>query len=97
MSANAKQHWQPRLVCSRPVACGLVLVSSFKKKRELKLQGKGSVPPTSATATPASKVPDSSAQGQFESHRALLIRKLGARSTADLVRSALLHHAVQGV
>jgi hypothetical protein len=32
MSANAKQHWQPRLVCSRPVACGLVLVSSFKKR-----------------------------------------------------------------
>jgi DNA-binding CsgD family transcriptional regulator len=30
----------------------------------------------------------------FESHRARLIRKLGARNTADLVRLALLHHAV---
>ncbi|MBR0825684.1 helix-turn-helix transcriptional regulator [Bradyrhizobium manausense] len=30
----------------------------------------------------------------FESHRAGLIRKLGARNTADLVRLALLHHAV---
>ena len=40
MSANAKQHWQPRLVCSRPVACGLVLVSSFKKKEGTQASGK---------------------------------------------------------
>ena len=30
----------------------------------------------------------------FESHRTELIRKLGARNTADLVRLALLHYAV---
>src|SRR5664279_1603607 len=31
----------------------------------------------------------------FESHRAEAMRKLGARNTADLVRLALLHPAVQ--
>ena len=30
----------------------------------------------------------------FESHRAEAMRKLGARNTADLVRTALLHPAV---